>query len=97
MIPAPPEVPAVPVNAVLAAYSDQLPFVDVESSNLAAVGYLPDFARLFVKFHKGGVVTAEWAYDGVPRAVYDALLSAPSKGKYFAANIRNNYAQRRVR
>lgn len=84
-------------NPVLAAYSDQLDWQKVESSNLWEVAFLPDFNRLFVRFHKGGAVTAEWSYDNVPPTVYEALLAAPSHGVYFAANIRNSYAQRRVR
>jgi hypothetical protein len=44
-------------------------------------------------FRSGGI----YEYAGVPRDVYDELMSAPSKGRYFAACVRDRYPATRVR
>ena len=62
--------------------------VDVESTLIAQVGYDAETQTLFIKF----VTTGDtYRYAGVPQAIYDALLAAPSKGKYFAANIKGAF------
>lgn len=65
--------------------------IPVSSSNLASVGYQNGI--LEVAFKSGSV----YQYTGVPESVYEALMSAPSHGKFFAAFIRNNYPYRQVR
>jgi hypothetical protein len=65
----------------------------VTSSALAAVGYEPRSRTLGVVFRSGGI----YEYAGVPRGVYDELMSAPSKGRYFAACVRDRYPATRVR
>lgn len=65
--------------------------IPVSSSNLASVGYQDGI--LEVAFKSGSV----YQYTGVPKSVYEALMSAPSHGKFFAAFIRNNYPYRQVR
>lgn len=55
-----------------------------ESSNLAAHGYDPETKTLAVRFKGGGV----WHYPGVPPEAYSKLCEAPSKGSYFAKEIR---------
>ena len=60
----------------------------VQSSNLEAVGYSRKTERLYIQFKSG----AEWVYNGVSFTVYQNLMSAPSKGKYFYYNIRDIYA-----
>jgi len=57
----------------------------VKSSNLASVGYESSSSTLEIEFHGGGI----YQYDGVPQEIYDGLLSADSKGKYFHRNIKN--------
>ncbi len=57
----------------------------VFSSDIASVGY--ENGTLFISFHKGGL----YAYKNVPYSVYAGLMNAPSKGKYFHANIRKQY------
>lgn len=51
----------------------------VSSSDLAAVGYDEDTATLRIEFLKGGT----YEYHGVPKDIYDGLINASSKGKYF--------------
>lgn len=58
----------------------------VISSTIAEVGY--DLGMLVIKF-KNGVA---YAFNDVPEKVYKDFIAAPSKGKYFAANIRGKYA-----
>ncbi|MEC0543642.1 KTSC domain-containing protein [Bacillus inaquosorum] len=65
--------------------------VPVNSSNLSAVGYDSQSKVLRIVFKNG-------TYDhfDVPKGVYDSLMSAPSKGKYYHACIKNRYRYVRV-
>ena len=54
------------------------------SSNLAAASYDPATKVLSVKFHSGAVHD----YHDVASHHYDAMLKAPSAGKYFHAHVR---------
>jgi len=58
--------------------------VIVRSSNLAAVGYDPKQRLLEVEFRHGGV----YQYKHVPPDLHRGLMSAPSIGSYFAAQIK---------
>lgn len=60
------------------------------SSNIAGVGYDHDTQELTVQFHSG----RRYTYDSVPESVYDALMAADSKGRYFNDNIKNQYVAR---
>ena len=64
----------------------------VESSNLASVGYDAKNQILEIEFNHGGV----YQYFDVPQDVYDELMDADSHGKYFAANIRNDYEYSKI-
>lgn len=64
----------------------------VESSNLASVGYDEERQILEVQFKHGGV----YQYFDVTKDVYDELMSADSHGKYFSANIRNDYEYQKM-
>lgn len=83
-------------NAVLTAEFQQLSWESVVSSNLDAVAYAEGIGRLWVRFKRkpGKHSHSIYAYDHVPKQTYAALLAAGSKGKYFAANIKNTYAVR---
>ena len=59
----------------------------VESSNLASVGYDADKKILEIGFNHGGV----YQYFNVPQDEYKALMNASSHGSYFYHNIRGNY------
>lgn len=67
-------------------------FKAVSSSNIFGIAYDEDVQQLFVEF-KGG---ARYRYDGVDKEEYDAFMDAPSKGSYFAENIKDNYPMQRV-
>lgn len=64
----------------------------VTSTELLSVGYDNDKQILEVEFQTGGV----YHYFGVQRDVYDSLLLAPSKGRFFNARIKPNYPFMRV-
>ncbi len=65
--------------------------IPVSSSNLSAVGY--ENGTLYVSFNSGSM----YSYSGVPESVYNNLMSASSKGSYFATYIRKSYPYRRIR
>jgi len=62
----------------------------VESSTLAAVAY--DEARQLLQLEFCS--RAVYQYFSVPSAVYEALLAAPSKGRYFNHVIRGRFRHR---
>ena len=64
----------------------------VESATLATVGYDEAQELLQLEFGSGVV----HLYFGVPAAVYEALLGAPSKGRYFNGTIRGRYPYRQI-
>lgn len=61
--------------------------VPVVSSNVARVGYCQRSSDLYVEFLSGGT----YVYLGVPRRVFDELLTAASKGRYLNAIIKPVY------
>ena len=67
-------------------------WVYVESTDLKAVRYDDDGLVLEIEFHSGGV----YQYYDVPEAIFHELLNSDSKGKYFHANIKNNYRYARI-
>lgn len=50
--------------------------------------YKPDTGELSLWF---GLDFRRYKYFGVPQPVYDGLLNAESKGRYFSQNIRGIY------
>lgn len=66
--------------------------VTVVSDMMSSVGYDSSTAVLEVEFRNGHV----YEYLNVPRAHHDALLSAPSKGRYFNASLRGKFHHQRL-
>ena len=64
----------------------------VKSSNIKSVGYDPALQLLEIEFQDGSV----YQYNDVPRRVRDELMTAPSLGSYFHANIRGGYRYHKV-
>ena len=60
--------------------------IPVESSNLSSVGYDSASSVLEIEFKSGGI----YQYSGVPQNVYDGLMNAVSKGKYFHQYIEHS-------
>ena len=63
----------------------EIEMVDVESSNIAAVGYNRGTTR--IKFKSGKV----FDYAAVRRAVYDNMIKSDSVGKFFNKEIKGKY------
>ncbi len=64
----------------------------VTSSHLQSVGYDPASRILEVEFTNGSI----YQYTGVPAAIYQELMAAPSHGTYFAQYIRTRYPYKRI-
>lgn len=64
----------------------------VESTTLATVAYDEVRQLLQLEFCSRAV----YFYFGVPAAVHQALLDAPSKGRYFNGSIRGRFPYRAV-
>jgi len=64
-----------------------IPFLEVESSNIEAVHYDLMNKELYVKFTSGSI----YSYQNVEHHVYDSLVNADSIGKFFGKEIRNEY------
>lgn len=64
----------------------------VSSTNVVSVGYDPESQTLEVEFYNGGV----YQYYNIGQGVYDAFMSAPSKGQFLAYQIKNAYPYSRV-
>lgn len=65
----------------------------VDSSSLASVGYDEENEILEVEFNHGGI----YQYFDVPKEEYEALMNAPSHGRYYSLNIRNDYDYERIK
>jgi hypothetical protein len=64
----------------------------VESTTLSTVGYDENLKQMHLEFCSRAV----YLYFSVPAAVYEALLDAPSKGRYFNGTIRGRYPYRQI-
>ena len=67
--------------------------VPVESTALAAVGYSKKLRALEIEFRNGAI----YRYLDVAPDVYDALISARSKARFYDGNIRHKYRSLHVR
>jgi hypothetical protein len=63
----------------------------IHSSAISSVGYDPDWEVLEVEFESGAV----YDYFEVPPNIFEALLAAPSKGRFLASEIKDVYPCRR--
>ncbi len=66
--------------------------ISVGSSDLESVGYDAATDTLEIRFHSNTV----YRYLGVPSLVYQGLMAALSKGRYFHANIEGHYPCQRI-
>ena len=65
----------------------------VESKAIAAVGYSKRLGALEIEFRNGAV----YRYRAVPPSVYEALMHAASKARFYDENIRRRYRSVHVR
>ncbi len=66
--------------------------IEVQSSNIASVGYDEADHEAYVKFLNGSV----YVYRDVPQHEFDGLKNAPSVGSYLNRNFKNVYAYERI-
>jgi hypothetical protein len=64
-----------------------LEWVPVESGLFTAAAYRQEARQLYLRFRDGDI----YRYFVCPVSVYRAFLSAESKGRYFAQQIRNRF------
>ncbi len=67
--------------------------IPVESTALAAVGYSKRLRALEIEFRNGAI----YRYLEVGPAVYEALLKAPSKARFYDEEIRHKYRSLHVK
>ena len=68
-------------------------YVDLfDSKAIAMFAYDPGTQSLLVGFKTGGT----YAYQDVPRAIFERFRQAPSKGQFFQSTIRDRFAARRL-
>jgi hypothetical protein len=60
---------------------------ELNSTSLKGVGYCLQEALLELEFRSGAI----YRFGGVPKATYQKLLQATSKGVYFNHHIRNRF------
>lgn len=65
---------------------------EVVSSNLKSVGYDQITKLLEIEF-KGGRL---YQYSSVPPQIYEGLMNAASKGKFFHAHIRDTFSYKKI-
>ena len=70
--------------------------ISVESSNIHSIGYSADHTLEVAFKNKNGDITSVWQYDAVPAPVYSKFREAPSKRKFFNAEIKGLYAARKM-
>lgn len=65
-------------------------WIPVKSTAISAVAYEP--GTLLVRFKDGD----EYLYERVSRAEFNALLTAPSRGRYLNLHIKPSHKYRKV-
>ena len=71
---------------------EKLVMVEVESSNIKAVGYSAEKQFLDVSFKSGST----HRYYGVDVDIHNSLLVARSKGSFFAKHIRGKFESQKL-
>lgn len=64
---------------------NHMQMIPVKSNDLKSVGYDADKKIMLIDFVKGGL----YQYKNITTLLHNQLMSAPSKGKFFNANIRS--------
>jgi hypothetical protein len=68
-------------------------WVPLESSVFTSAAYRAGARQLYLRFHDGAI----YRYFDCPGTVYEELLAAESKGRYFSQHIRNRFRCEQVR
>jgi hypothetical protein len=65
----------------------------VQSTAVASIGYSKRLRALEIEFRNGAI----YRYFNVAPAIYDELMLAPSKARFYDENIRRKYRSHHVR
>lgn len=74
------------------ADEDDFDMQPVASTQIDSVGYNEETKELRVSFQNGSL----YSYSGVPRSIYDGLLTAPSVGQFFNYSVKHGFPFRRL-
>jgi len=66
--------------------------IQVDSSNVAAIGYDSDSETLQIEFNNG----TTYQYFDIPEQIFEGLRDAGSVGGYLAAQIKGSYRYSKV-
>lgn len=66
--------------------------IKLNSSNIDSVEYNKENSVLSILFVGGGL----YNYSGIPASVFQSLINAPSKGKFFHQHIKDIYPTHKV-
>ena len=66
--------------------------IAAQSTSIAFIGYEAETLTLRIVFREGGA----YDYHGVPEMVFQQLLNAQSKGKYYIRRIKGRFSQIRI-
>lgn len=66
----------------------EIEMTSVKSSLLDKVGYDPETKTLVIQMNNSSDV---YTYEDVPQSVYDGLLAADSKGRFYVKKIKGRY------
>ena len=84
---------AIALHAEPTAIVSRIKRVPVESSAIVTVGYSTKLRALEIEFRNGSV----YRYLEVPSDIYEALLNARSKARFYDENIRHKYRSQHVK
>ncbi|MEQ1861229.1 MAG: KTSC domain-containing protein [Chthoniobacteraceae bacterium] len=65
----------------------------MDSTSIASAGYDVRSRTMEIEFRNGGI----YRYRDVPRELFNGLMSAGSKGRYFIERIRGKFEYERAR
>jgi len=85
--------PALALQAERVAIVSHIKRAPVESSALATIGYSKEIRALEIEFRNGAV----YRYLEVAPEIYEALLNARSKARFYDENIRHKYRSLHVK
>ena len=71
---------------------NNIKWIDVESSNVNAIGYNENNQEVYIRFNNG----TTYKYSNVPIQEFEGLKNAPSIGSYLHRNIKGSYPYERV-
>ncbi len=72
-------------------------YKNVQSSNVAAIGYDPQEKCVYVRFlAKKASACPEYKYVGVEQEVFDEIMDAPSKGNAIHRLLKGRYEFQKI-